>query len=805
MVRRIFGIILFIIVAVIIYFLNKPIGSTPPLGKFLSPTHGFWQNTNVDDRVNFSYEIDCPSGNVATVVVDSVDIPHIFADNEEDLYFAQGFVQAKLRLWQMEFQTLYAEGRLSEIVGEKALELDRFNRRIGLSKAAKISMEATLKDETSAKVVTAFSAGVNAYINSLSYKELPIEYKLLGYEPELWSPYKSALLMKYMAFDLTYRNLDVEHTNALKLFGAELFNELYPDFPTPEEPIIPIGTKWNFKNIDSFKVKETNQLKAELYKNPLTKFLPEKNLGSNNWVLAGSKTYSGKPILCNDPHLGLNLPSIWLAMQLQTNTMNVMGVTIPGAPGIVIGFNDSIAWGVTNASRDVINTYSVEYKDKSKRAYKLGNSYQAFTYQIDTIKIRGQKPYIDSVRITVAGSIVYDETFGEANDRKHLAVYWRAMEPSNELLTFYKLNHGKSHEDYLEALNYFGCPGQNFIYADAQNNIAIKEQGHFLMRTSSDKSRFIEPLANINLNEIHSSIPNQQNPYSLNPSRGYLYSANQKPVDRTYPYATTGEYENYRNRVINEQLASAKSVRVKDMMALQGNNLSLLALEVLPTLLSYVDTVKYRDSTSLLILNTFKKWNYVTDYKYLSPSFFYKWYKEITDLAWDEFQSTKYSLIAPEPYVLANLIVNKPNFELFDIEATTKVEALRDIINMAFGKTSLFFKDYIAKNGSANWQNYKNTRVTHLAKIKAFSTEKVPIGGYENIVNATSEEHGASWRMIVDFADGKPTAYGIYPGGQNGSPASKFYNNMIPIWANNEYYPLSFYSSKSEALNNIKK
>ncbi|MEZ5035908.1 MAG: penicillin acylase family protein [Chitinophagales bacterium] len=800
--------ILSILTIVLIYSLNKSIGSTPPIGNFLSPTHGFWQNTKVDDRVNFSYEIDCPSGSKATVVIDSIKIPHIFADSEVDLYYAQGFVQAQLRLWQMEFQTLYASGRLSEIVGDKALELDRFNRRIGMARAAKISVEEMSKDEQTQKIANAFSDGVNAYIESINYKDLPIEYKLLGYQPEEWSPYKSALLMKYMAFDLTYRNLDVEYTNALKLFGEENFKTLYPDFPMPEDPIIPIGTKWNFKNIDSFKTTigtNTETLKAELYKNPMSKYMPNKFLGSNNWAVSGTKTSSGKPILCNDPHLGLNLPSIWLAMQLNSKNMNVMGVTIPGAPGIVIGFNDSISWGVTNASRDVINTYSVEYKDNHKKAYKLGNQFVEFTYQVDTIKIKGKKPFIDSVRITVAGSIVYDENFGEQNDRKHLAVYWRAIEPSNELMTFYKLNHAKGHQDYLDALNTFGCPGQNFVYADVNNNIAIKEQGHFMLRTTAKDGRFVEPLATINLNKLKSSIPNNQNPYILNPSRGFVSSANQKPVDGNYPYSTGGDYENYRNRVINAELSAMKNIKPKDMMALQGNNLSLLAKEVLPTLLANLDTIKFKDSTSLAILKTFSKWNYFANYSYSGPSYFYKWFETIERLTWDEFKSEKYSMIQPENYVLSNLIATRPNYELFDIEATTKTENAKDIINLAFEETTKYFKEFYEQNKTTRWQIYKNTSVTHLAKIKAFSITEIPIGGYSNIVNATAKDAGASWRMIVDFAGGKPTAYGIYPGGQSGSPASKFYNNMVPLWANNEYYPLSFYLSKSDALNSLKK
>lgn len=803
MAKNILATSIIVITFILIYVLNQPIGNSPSIGIFLSPTHGFWQNALPKDKINYSFEIQCPSGNIATVVVDSIAIPHIFADSEDDLYFAQGYVQAKFRLWQMEFQTLFAEGRLSEIVGEKALELDRYNRRIGIAKAAKNSVEAISKDEKSVAILNAFSEGVNHYIEELKTKNLPIEYKLLGYKPEKWNMYKSALLMKFMAFDLTYFDIDVERINALRLLGEETFNILYPDFPFPSDPIIPENTKWNFKNIDSFKQVNNALMSDNMYPNPYKDRQAKKFVGSNNWAIAGTKTYSGKPILCSDPHLSLNLPSIWFAMQLQTKNMNVMGVTIPGAPGIVIGFNDSIAWGVTNASRDVINTYSVQYnEDKTK--YKIAGNYKAFTYQVDTIKIKGKKSFIDSVKVTDVGSVVYDENFGNVKDKIHLAIYWRALEPSNELLTFYNLNCAKNHQDYLNALNTFGCPGQNFVYADAHNNIAIKQQGHFLLRTRTDDGIFIEPLENLNINKLKSSIPNHHNPYILNPQRGFVSSANQKPVDKNYPYSTTGQYENYRNRVINAELTKMKNITPKDLMKLQGNNLSLLAAETLPYMLAYLDTTKFNDSMSLHIISTIKKWNYKTEYNYLSPSYFYNWFDNITKLTWDELDKKNISFAIPENYVLSSLIINKPNFFMFDVKSTANTETASDIVNLAFEQTRKYFIEFKTKHKTCNWQEYKNTTVLHMLKIDVFSANKVPIGGYHNIVNATSDRWGASWRMVVDFADGKPKAYGVYPGGQNGNPASQYYNNMIPIWAANKYYELTFYNSKKTALNSIK-
>ncbi|MFM2282822.1 MAG: hypothetical protein RL222_326, partial [Bacteroidota bacterium] len=295
-----------------VFFLNKPIGSIPALGMFLSPSHGFWKNTAHQDMRSATLEIQCPQGK-ATVVYDEIGVPHIFADNEEDLMFAQGYVVAHDRLWQMEFQMHAAAGRLTELVGEKALNLDRFARRIGIVRAAETSLIALEKDPLSKKIVDAFTSGVNAYIDQLKPADLPLEYKLIGYQPEHWTPLKSALLMKYMAKDLTYHDADIENTNALRLFGQENYAKMFPDFPPPAiDPIIPVGTKWGFKSVDSFQTKKNAaQLTAQLYQNPMKHLYANPHYGSNNWAVNGSKTKSGKPILCGDPHLSLNLPSIW--------------------------------------------------------------------------------------------------------------------------------------------------------------------------------------------------------------------------------------------------------------------------------------------------------------------------------------------------------------------------------------------------------------------------------------------------------------------------------------------------------------
>jgi penicillin amidase len=804
MAKRITGLLLAILLSVGIYFLNKPIGTIPALGMFLSPTHGFWKNGSNKEIRNGSVEIKCINGN-ATVVYDEIGVPHIFADNEEDLMYAQGYVEAKDRLWQMEFQMLAAAGRLTELVGKDALPLDRFSRRIGIVRAAEKSLSEMESNPISKKILENFTAGVNAYIAQLKDADLPIEYKLIGYKPEKWTNLKCALLMKYMAKDLTYYDTDIENTNALKTFGEEVYNKMYPDFPPPNlDPIIPVGSKWNFKNVDTFSNKENLSLSPILYKNPYKEFYANPNYGSNNWSVNGSKTSSGKPILCGDPHLSLNLPSIWYEIQLTCPTMNVAGVTIPGSPGVIIGYNDSIAWSVTNAERDVVNNFSVEYADANRKAYKFQDKYIPFEYDVQTYKIKGGKNFIDSIKITKVGSIVYDENFGEINDKKHIATYWRAEDPSNDLMAFYYLNKAKNHSDYLNALNYHSCPGQNFVYADAANNIAIRQQGSFMLRTNQGDGSFVTPLATADLAKLKSRIPNEQNPYILNPERGFCSSANQNPTDQTYPYQTNGIYENYRNRVINAALTEAKNYTWQDMGKLQNNNLSLLAKETLPTILSYLNT--NNDQITSKIFTTLKAWNYEANYDIDAPSYFYKLWENIESTTYDELKKDNVSYRLPQSYNTANLLVNDSKFILFDIQNTDTIETAKDVINIAFQKTISFFKEFAKdKNNSTKWQHFKNTRLTHLSRVKAFSVYDIPIGGNHNIVNACSDLWGPSWRMIVDFTNGKPQCYGVYPGGQSGNTGSSGFTEFVEKWSKGEYYKQHFYANKEEALKGIKK
>ena len=278
---------------------------------------------------------------------------------------------------------------------------------------AEIAVKEMEANPETAAANNAYTAGVNAYIATLTESSLPIEYKLLGYKPEKWSNLKSALFLKMMSKDLAGFDKDLEFTNAKAVFDIAEMRKLFPEVSDSSMPIIPKGTAFAAPGIvpvpplsaDSIYFKKDTVVAArEVNK-------PDRNNGSNNWAVNGTKTASGAPILANDPHLGLSLPSIWYEMQLSTPTMNVYGATFPGSPSVIIGFNDDIAFGFTNAQRDVKDYYQVRFKDESKTEYWFDSAWQPTQLRIEEIKINGAATLYDTVAYTVFGPVMYRPGF----------------------------------------------------------------------------------------------------------------------------------------------------------------------------------------------------------------------------------------------------------------------------------------------------------------------------------------------------------------------------------------------------------
>ncbi|MFC4722950.1 penicillin acylase family protein [Geojedonia litorea] len=776
---------------VVFYIFNTKLGAIPPIGKFLSPSHGVWQN-ETNEEIEGTPQIAGLSNEVKVHYDDQL-IPHIFAQNDLDLYRAQGYITAKHRLWQMEFQTYAAGGRLSEIIGEKALDYDRSQRRKGMVFGAENALKKMEEDPEIVSFLEAYSAGVNAYINQLEEKNFPVEYKLLDYKPEQWTAKKTALLLMYMTDMLCGGDSDLEYSNALREFGKERFDFLYPDFFDVNDPVIPKETDWSFIDVPITEIPQS-QLPLDSIAETMEK--PHPNNGSNNWAVGPQKSYSGHPILANDPHLGLNLPSIWFVMQLATPKHNSYGATLPGALGVISGFNQHIAWGETNATRDVKDWYKIEFKDENRTQYKYNSEWRTTTLRIEEIKIKGKKTFLDSVIYTHHGPVSYDHTFKGNGQKEGYAMKWIGHIGGNNQRTFIDLNNAKNYDDYLKALQHWVAPAQNFVFASNQGDIALWVQGLFPNKWQG-QGKFLMDGSKPE-NDWQSFIPKKFNAHTKNPERGFVSSANQHPVDQSYPYYVFNDgYEMYRNRIINDFFNSKSTFSIEDFKALQNNNFNLKASELLPYIFDHLDT-SVLSTDELAVLETIKAWDFNSDPEKLAPSIWSAWWQELFYLVWDEYKDRDIALDYPFAYQTIYMLKNYPDDPFMDLIDTPEKENANNLFLISFKNAVAHLKEWESNNGNYTYVKYKGTRVGHLLQaLPAFSRFNLPIGGDGSTVNAATNDHGPSWRMIVEMSS-PPKALGIYPGGQSGNPGSKYYDNFIDRWADGDYFEALFLQDSND-------
>lgn len=794
-----------ILVLALIYTFNHSLGSIPPLGKLFSPFVGFLQNTkNAGIPTNEELKLTGLQGKV-DVLYDDNGVPHIFAENDADLYQAQGYVIARDRLWQMEFYTLVAGGRLTEVVGDRALEYDRYNRRLGMYKAAQEIAENLEKDSLSSAILERYAAGVNAYIDELSDAELPIEYKILDYKPEKWSKYKTILMLMNMRNTLNGGSTDYRVSNVAASYGMDVIRELFTDYPFVESPIIPEGTAWNFTPVPTPATPASPM--AALPKNKELSMRveePRPEIGSNNWAVSGEKSATGLPILANDPHLGLSLPSIWYQMQLSSPSVNVYGVALPGSPGIIIGFNKDIAWGVTNVGSDVMDFYQIKFKDDTKKEYWHDNQWKPIQETVEVYRLKNGKEIVDTLRSTHHGPIIYEEesdkNFGKNTPAGH-AMRWVALETDgSDMLTFHYMNRAKNHEDYKKALTYYTAPAQNFIFASNQNDIAITPNGKLPLKWQNQGKYILD--GTDPSHDWQGWIPVEQNPTVKNPPRGFVSSANQHSVDPSYPYYLGWRFApSERGIRINERLAAMTKATPDSLRLLQNDNFSVAARRILPTLLSIIAGDK--EISQSPAYQTLVKWDKQNDALSVGATIFEKWMEVLMYAIWeDDFSADKKNMLYPTTDVTYHLLMNKPEAKWFDNQETKgKMETRDEIVKMSFkGTLDSLTKEFGTMDSQKwAWKNVKKTEIAHLVPaFTSFGRYNIPNGGGKWIVNATTTKTGPSWRMVVAVDKGWPTGYGLYPGGQSGNPASKYYDNMIDKWANGELQELLFMKSKED-------
>jgi penicillin amidase len=779
-----------LLTAALFWVLSIPLGPAPPLGSFLNPSSGFWANAPIQKSSNQSISLPQDAlTDTIKVVFDKQQIPHIFAQNDHDLYFVQGYITARDRLWQMEFQTHAAAGRLSEILGTQTIAYDRYQRRIGMVYAAEKALDGLLEHPATAQAVKAYAAGVNAWINQLDEDEYPLEYKILDYEPERWTPLKTALLLKNMTYTLAGSNQDLLMSNTRAFLGDRFIKKVLDLKPDLNDPVIPANKSWDF---DPQQVQQPDTgFTPSIVKN-IPRFQANPHNGSNNWAVSGSKTASGYPILANDPHLNMTLPSIWYAAQLHSPNQNVMGATLPGAPAVIIGFNENTAWGTTNVSADVWDWYEITFRDSTLSEYRYDGQWESTEKRIEKIKVKDAETIVDTVTYTHHGPVVQTSD-GEpmrSNIPTFHAMRWIAHKKSNELRYFLEVNKASDYDDYRQAIRHFQSPAQNWVFADS-SDIALTAAGKYPLKWNQ-QGRYISDGSDPAY-DWQAWIPFEQIPSVKNPNRGFVSSANQDPTAASYPYYLDDDFAPYeRGRRINEQLAAMDDITVKDMQRLQMDSFNYHAKTVLPQLLEALltDTLSPDKQQAVKQLTN---WNYENEGNQIAPSLFDYWWEALDDAIWeDEYQSAGVPLQRPARDQTAQLIRSDSTLQWYNDISTEQQETLPDLINQsfhqAFGELQTSFDSYGLK---WKWGYVNDTDIGHIGRMPGLGYPDLFTDGGAESINAVRGSHGPSWRMVVELGP-EIKAYSIYPGGQSGNPGSKYYDNMIEDWADGVLYPLWF-------------
>ncbi|MGG2056778.1 penicillin acylase family protein [Lysinibacillus pakistanensis] len=716
-----------------------------------------------------------------SVTRDDKGVPHIFAQTDADLYRAQGYVQAQDRLFQMDLARRQASGRLSEIIGEATINSDKHFRTFSLRDAAEKSLSAY--DPESKQVLEWFAEGVNAFIAEAKEKNtLSYEFALLGYEPEDWSVEDSLTIGKYMAYDLggNWNALAFRHW-ALQNFGEDKAKELFMKYPENASSII----EANKEN----PVTVAGQFQADL--------LPNEFNGSNNWVVSGEKTASGTPILADDPHLGLSTPSIWYQMHLNSPEQNVSGVIFAGIPGIILGHNDDIAWGVTNVGPDVQDLYIEIPNPDNPTQYRYDGKWEQAEVRDESIKVKDGDTVDFEVVVTRHGPIMTNLAFKDTEPTAQFAMQWTALQPTAELSAILGFNKAKSWNEFEKALEDFKAPAQNFVFASKDGTIAYKANGQIPIRKQGDGQLPVP--GDSSDYGWEGFIPWDELPTIINPKDGFIATANNEVIGEEYPYHITNFWaQPYRFERIKEVLAANDSITVEDMMRLQMDQQNLYAREFLPNLLASIKS-KDHDGKYADIIKLLEEWDMIDAKESGAPLVFHTLMIKLQEVLFkDQMPEDMYKLMSGKFNITDQLLRSAyAGDKSIWMEEQGGVDTA---VYKAFELTVAQLEDQFGQNVSKwQWGDFHQLTFDHTlgsaSPILAayFNAKKVPIGGSKVTVQAADNDgagnvdHGASWRFVVDAGD-LSSAYHIVGPGQSGHVKSNWYQDQVMDWANGVYH-----------------
>ena len=787
----------------------------PKIGPFFNPFSGFFQNA---ERKEFSDDIIISENSVhkieATVAYDSFRIPHIYAKNSFSKNFALGYTVARDRLWQMDIMSRVASGRVSEVFGARALNFDRKQRRIGMGLGAKNKLKKALDNEVSKTFLISFSAGVNEYIKTLEKEKLPFEYKLLGYKPELWTPLKSLYIFMYMSYDLCYSETDISNNLLLQALGKEVFDIIQPENPAYSLPVIrdkkfsyidSISSlqEVDFQNIftaDLEVIKEKKEKSEHAFYERSNNPFETNALGSNNWVVHGSKSNTKMPILSNDPHLSFSLPAIWYAVHIHDEKSNVFGVTIPGMPGVVIGANNKTSWGFTNTGLDVTDWFAIKESD-NKTQYFIDDNWTDYEIVIEEIRIKNEDSFYDTVKYTKHGPVVYDHSFNPHLFNKPLALHWVAHDASEELYALYKINIGRSIKDFKKGLKYYSSPLQNAVFSDVTGNIGIFTSGRIPVRFPKHGKFVMDGTRSDLLWKEY--IPYLQNPKEVNPKSERLYSANQQTTTTKYPYyhSTFKSHFSFSRAERIQEMFDEIDIHSKETAAqMQADIVSPVTRDWAKKLLEKLENSELEASEKKWY-HSIKKWDYSYSANSQVPSLIERFIDTFIVTLWDEINTISPLIDFPARRITLELLKTNKIESFYDILSTEKKESLNDLFEHSF---KVAVKEFEKK--PLAWGQQNGVDIWHITKIKELSEVDLSLSGCGGCPSAMktnkkgTNTSGPSWKMITTYKNGKSVMKGIYPGGQSGNPGSYYYKTFIDKWKSGKYIDINSPENKEDAM-----
>jgi len=701
---------------------------------------------------------------------DKWGIPHIKADNEQDLFLATGFIQARERLWQMELIRRLAYGRLSEILGKPGERFDVRSRVLGIPLA--IERDYQKLPVEMKELLSAYARGVNAYLGSLKWN-WPPEFMILRFRPEPWRVEDTLAIKHVLAMELAADlTSELPRMNIMKLTGHRGLEVLEPNIDFAPDPEVRLDLLFL----------------GELERPILA--------GSNNWVISGSLTESGQPLLANDPHLAISVPPIWMEIDLESPDYKVSGVTVPGVPLVIIGHNQYIAWGVTNSYLDVQDIY-VEQVNWDNESYFRKGEWKPFTFRKEIVKIRGEKePRIMNIRWTEEGPMLNPFLL---NCEMPVTLRWTIYEGDQTVYGLYLINRARNWTEFCQGVRLFENPSQNFVYADIAGNIGYYLSGKIPVRK---KETAVYPYPGWRDDSLWTGyLAEEDKPNQFNPPAGFIVTANSDLYPEGYQHYLGYDWlSSDRKERIKELIAARPKHSLESLMAIQNDVYSRRAERVKKVL----NQIRLSDPAAEQARKILVQWDGEVRGG-LAPAIFEVFWEKLQELTFSDDFRAYYEQIADYfRFKEAGLerILGQPDSRWFDNRETEKVETREEMIEKALLETLSSLRKKFGRNEEKwDWSLLHRLHYQHLLGQKwflgFFNAGRFPMIGDSTTVRASfgsggwETTGGASCRLIVDLSD-LDRSLSVITSGQSGHFMSPHYRDQISLYLNSLYHPWSF-------------